>query len=136
MTYKAPFGYGQPYIEKNSRFFGVFVKVQNVAEFKNLLEEIKAEHKKAKHFCYAYIIDEKTAGNQISFFNETIHREKYFNDGEPSGCSNALLGILKQNKACNCALIVVRYFGGVLLGSGNLIRAYTTAGRSAFLKNI
>ena len=121
---------GEQYKEKGSKFLGFFAQVESVAEFKQFMELVKKEHKSASHYCYAYIIDEKAAGDQLSIFDDRIHKEKYSNDGEPSGCGNALLDLLKRGNRENCAVIVVRYFGGVLLGSGNLIRAYATAGKN------
>jgi len=120
----------EPYSEKGSKFFGYSAHVESVAEFKAFMDTVKAEHKKASHYVFAYIINEKVAGDQVSLFDDRVRKEKYSNDGEPSGCGNALLSLLKP-KGDNIALIVVRYFGGVLLGSGNLIRAYSTAGKAA-----
>jgi len=121
---------GAPYTEKGSKFYGYFARIESVAEFKAFMESVKGEHKKAGHYVFAYIVNEKVAGDQVSLFDDRIHKEKYSNDGEPSGCGNALLSLLKP-KGENVALIVVRYFGGVLLGSGNLISAYSTAGKVA-----
>lgn len=122
---------GTPYTEKGSKFFGFFARTESTADFKKFMELIKQEHKKASHYCFAYTVNERTAGSQISLFNDITHKEKYSNDGEPSGCGNALLNLLKHQGKENCAIIVVRYFGGILLGSGNLIRAYTAAGKEA-----
>lgn len=122
---------GEPYNEKGSKFFGFFACIESVAEFKGFMDTVKAKYKKASHYCYAYTVNELIAGNQISLFNDRIHKEKYSNDHEPSGCGNSLLTLLKSNGVENGAIIVVRYFGGVLLGSGNLIRAYFTAGKNA-----
>ena len=128
MEYKS----GAAYTEKGSKFFGFFTQIATVADFKNFMSQIKALHPKASHYCFAYIVDEPSAGDQISLFNDRVHREKYSNDGEPSGCGNALLSLLKAKRIENGAIIVVRYWGGVLLGSGNLIRAYATAAKAAF----
>ena len=122
---------GDCYTEKGSKFFGFFCEIKSTNEFKTFMELLKKEHKRAGHFCYAYTVNEPVAGNQISLFNDKVLKEKYSNAGEPSGCGNALLNLLKQNKLQDCALIVVRYFGGILLGSGNLIRAYATSGKYA-----
>ena len=126
------FSQGKPYIEKGSKFFGFFANVESVAEFKTFMELVQKEHKKASHYCFAYIVNERKAGEQLSLFDDRVYKEKCSNAGEPSGCGNALLTLLKSNKIENGAIIVVRYFGGVLLGSGNLIRAYATAGKNAF----
>ena len=111
--------HGKPYTEKGSKFFGFIAQVESVAQFKEFMEQIKKQHKKASHYCFAYDIREKT------LLDDQI-KQKYSNDGEPSGCGNALLRFVKPNSA----VIVVRYFGGVLLGSGNLIRAYATAAKN------
>ena len=121
--------HGEPYIEKGSKFFGFLARVENVMQFNDIMAEIKKEHRKASHYCFAYNIHEKT------LIGEDV-KQKYSNDGEPSGCGNALLTLLKSNKLENHAIIVVRYFGGVLLGSGNLIRAYANAGKAAIAKNV
>jgi len=121
---------GAPYTEKGSKFYGYFARVESAAEFKAFMDAVKTEHKKASHYVFAYIVNEKVAGDQVSLFDDRVRKEKYSNDGEPSGCGNALFSLLKP-KGENVALIVVRYFGGVLLGSGNLIRAYSTAGKAA-----
>lgn len=123
---------GEVYSERGSKFFGYVAHVNSVAEFKEFMRLVEKEHgKKASHFCYAYVVDELVSGNQMSFFNDVVHKEKYSNANEPSGCGNALLTLLKSNNLQNLAIIVVRYFGGILLGSGNLIRAYATAGKNA-----
>jgi len=120
---------GETCTEKGSKFFGVLAQVDNVMQFNDFMAEIKKEHRKASHYCSAYNIHEKT------LIGENM-KQKYSNDGEPSGCGNALLTLLKSNKLENHAVIVVRYFGGALLGSGNLFRAYATAGKAAIAKNI
>ena len=121
-----------PYTEKGSKFFGYFARVESVTQFNAFMDAVKAEHKKASHYVFAYIVNEKVAGEQVSMFSDVVHKEKYFNDGEPSGCGNALLTLLKSHGVENAACIVVRYFGGILLGSGNLVRAYSTAAKLCF----
>ena len=122
---------GEVYTDRGSKFFAFRARVESVAEFKRFMEHVRAQHKKASHYLYAYIINENTSGGQISLFNDCVHKEKYSNDGEPSGCGNAILGLLRHSNMENHAIIVVRYFGGVLLGSGNLIRAYAAAAKNA-----
>jgi putative IMPACT (imprinted ancient) family translation regulator len=117
---------GATYTEKGSKFLGFCVNVHSVEEFKTFYKEIQKLHKKASHYCYAYILDESPpllAGSG----DLPVHKEKYTNDGEPGGVGSAMLNLLRMGKHDNCAVVVVRYFGGVLLGSGNLIRAYATA---------
>lgn len=122
---------GEVYIEKGSKFFGYYAKIQSAAEFKSFLQSVQKEHNKASHFCYAYIVNEKIAGEQIAMFDDRVYKEKYSNAGEPSGCGAAILNLLKYSKHPDSAIVVVRYFGGVLLGAGNLARAYAKAGKSA-----
>jgi putative IMPACT (imprinted ancient) family translation regulator len=125
---------GEVFTQKGSKFFGFLVHCESVAAFDAAMAEIKREHKKASHYCFAYVIEEPVHGAQIPMFDDKanyVRKEKYSNDGEPSGVGMALLNVLKQNKFVNRAIIVVRYFGGVLLGAGNLIRAYASAGKLA-----
>jgi putative IMPACT (imprinted ancient) family translation regulator len=122
---------GAEYKEKGSKFFGYFARVESAAEFKAVLERIEGEHKHASHAVFAYVVNERVAGDQVSLFDDRVRKEKFSNAGEPSGCGNAVLDLLKSRKVENGAVVVVRYFGGVLLGSGNLIRAYREAARRA-----
>ncbi|MDR0384282.1 MAG: YigZ family protein [Christensenellaceae bacterium] len=127
---------GKEYREKNSRFFGFFCRCNSLDEFKNFLTEIKKQHKSARHFVYAYVINQRESNlfdllplteDDEDGLNPLQHFEKQSNAGEPSGCGQGLLSLLHFNKMQNAAVIVVRYFGGTLLGVGNLIRAYKTA---------
>jgi putative IMPACT (imprinted ancient) family translation regulator len=127
---------GAEYKEKSSKFFGYFARVTSTDEFNEFLAAVKSEHKHLSHAFFAYIVNEKVAGEQISLFDDRIRKEKFSNAGEPSGCGNALLTLLKSRGIENGAIIVVRYFGGILLGSGNLIRAYTAAAKSALEKDV
>ena len=87
------------------------MKINNIDEIKNKLERIKKTYKDATHYCYAYIIDGK---------------EKCSDNGEPSGTAGIpILNVLKQNNLTNIICIVIRYFGGIKLGAGGLVRAYT-----------
>lgn len=101
------------YIEtvvSNSRFISYIFKVNNKVEVNNILNDLKLEHKNANHFCFAYIIN---------------NEEKKSDDKEPSGTAGmAILSILKKRNLTNIICIVVRYFGGIKLGSGGLFRAY------------
>jgi putative IMPACT (imprinted ancient) family translation regulator len=101
------------YKEKGSRFYGLSAEVNTAEEFAAFLKEVKREYKGARHYCWAYIIEGS---------------ERRTNDGEPSGCGEVLLSLLKTRNLKNHAVVVVRYFGGVQLGVGNLIKAYRTAG--------
>lgn len=122
---------GEPYKEKGSKFLGFFAQIESANEFKQFMELVKKEHKHADHYCFAYIVNERMAGEQISLFDDRMRKEKSSNDREPSGCGSAILTLLKRKNLENCALIVVRYFGGVLLGAANLLKAYRTAAEYA-----
>ena len=102
-------------IEKKSRFIANIYSVENTNIVEDRLKMIKKKYYNAKHHCYAYrIID----GDNIM--------EKASDDGEPSGTAGSpLLSVLKKNNLCNVIIIVTRYFGGILLGTGGLVRAYT-----------
>lgn len=95
---------------KKSKFYGYYYEVDNVEEVNNILKEIKKEHKKARHVCYGYKID-----NLV----------KRTDDGEPSGTAGIPIFTIIEKKNLNHILIVVvRYFGGIKLGAGGLFRAY------------
>ena len=96
---------------KNSRFITKLYKVDNPNNIPKLLENIKKEYKDATHYCYAYIID-----NVI----------KSSDDGEPGGTAGLpMLQVLKNNELNYILAITIRYFGGIKLGAGGLVRAYT-----------
>lgn len=97
-----------------SRFIGYAAPVETEEDALNFLRSIKQEHKEATHHCYAYVIGT----------NAGIMR--YSDDGEPGGTAGMpMIEFLKTKKLVNCIVVVVRYFGGVLLGTGGLVRAYT-----------
>jgi uncharacterized YigZ family protein len=102
-------------VEK-SRFIAYFFPVSTKEEFLNEFTKIKKEHNKAKHHCYAYKI------------NGDI---KYSDDGEPQGTAGKpILNVLESKNLTDCAIVVVRYFGGTLLGSGRLLRTYSLSASS------
>ena len=95
-----------------SRFICYLERVNNEVEAKTYIKKIKKLHPKANHYCYAFIID------------QDLQRSN--DDHEPSGTAGLpMLQVLRQNKMDNICAVVVRYFGGILLGSGGLIRAYS-----------
>ena len=103
-----------------SRFITTLIKINNIDEIKNKLAEIQKTYKDATHYCYAYIINNK---------------EKCSDNGEPSGTAGLpILNVLKQNNLTNILCIVIRYFGGIKLGAGGLIRAYSTSTSEALNK--
>ncbi len=100
--------------EKKSEFIGYAKRVDNDDEAKTFLNEIKNMHKQARHNCSAYVIGK----------DQNIQR--YSDDGEPQGTAGIpILEVMKKNKITDCAIVVTRYFGGILLGTGGLTRAYT-----------
>ena len=98
-------------IIKNSRFICYLYKVNNINDINTHLFNIKQTNKDATHYCYAYIID---------------NIKKSSDDGEPGGTAGIpILKVLENNDLNNILAIVVRYFGGIKLGAGGLVRAYT-----------
>ena len=109
------------YLEvKKSKFIGLLYKVDNEDDIKKILDELSTEHKKARHIVYAY----KLGG-----------QEKNYSDKEPSGTTRGLLDLIHIKNLDNTLIVVIRYFGGTLLGSGLLTRTYTKSA-SELLKNI
>lgn len=100
-------------IEKKSKFLGFLLSCQTENEIKDAVEFLKQEHKKATHICWA--------GRLKSPFYE-----KAVDDGEPSGTAGRpILNVLQKKEMQNVAIFVVRYFGGIKLGAGGLVRAYS-----------
>ncbi|MCD8841638.1 YigZ family protein [Staphylococcus arlettae] len=101
-----------------SRFIAHIKPVADEDEAKSFIAEVKQEHKEATHNCSAY-----TIGNQMNI-------QKANDDGEPSGTAGVpMLDILKKLETHNVCVVVTRYFGGIKLGGGGLIRAYSGAVR-------
>lgn len=103
------------FIEKKSEFIGYIKHVETGDEAVDFINEIKAMHRKAKHNVYAYIVrDENTS--------------RYSDDGEPQGTAGVpVLDVLKKEGLTDVCVVVTRYFGGILLGGGGLVRAYSHA---------
>ena len=101
------------YIIQKSKFISMLYQVNNEEEVINILNRLKLEYKDATHICYAYII------NNIKRFQD---------DGEPSGTAGMpILNVLENQKLNLILAVVIRYFGGIKLGAGGLVRAYTTS---------
>lgn len=112
-------------VEKKSKFIADVFYVESESEAEEKLKEIRKKYYDAKHHCFAY-----------SIHGENGIISKYSDDGEPSGTAGSpLLNIINSEKIENIIVIVTRYFGGILLGTGGLVRAYTDAFKVA-LKNI
>ncbi|ASK62717.1 YigZ family protein [Virgibacillus phasianinus] len=101
------------FIVQKSRFIGHVSRVESEDKAQAFIEEIKKKHHDANHNCSAYIIGEH---DQIQKAND---------DGEPSGTAGVpILEVLKKQKLKDTVIVVTRYFGGIKLGAGGLIRAY------------
>ena len=97
-------------IIKNSRFICLFMKI-NSTDISSILDRIKEEYPKATHYCYAYV------------YNDV---QRLSDDGEPGGTAGMpMLNVLLKEELSNVLCVVIRYFGGIKLGAGGLVRAYT-----------
>lgn len=102
-------------VEKKSKFIANLFYVENQEQINESLNIVKKKYHDAKHNCIAYRIFED---------NQVI--ERFSDDGEPSGTAGSpMLKILQKNDLGNILIVVTRYFGGVLLGTGGLVRAYS-----------
>lgn len=107
-------------IEKKSRFIAKVIRVNSEEEAAQKLAEIKKEHRDARHNVFAYRIANSS--------------ERFSDDGEPSGTAGVpILNILRGENLENILVVVTRYFGGILLGTGGLVRAYSAAAKEAIL---
>lgn len=105
--------------EKKSIFIGHATPVRNEDEARAFIESKRREYHDATHNCYAYLLN-----------NGAVAR--YSDDGEPSGTAGVpILNVVKMSGATDLAVVVTRYFGGILLGAGGLVRAYTSAAKIA-----
>lgn len=104
---------------KKSKFIGILYKVDNVNDVDEIIASLWKEHKKARHICYAYRI------NSL---------EKNHADKEPNGTTRGLLDIIHMKNMDNTLVVVIRYFGGILLGAGPLTRAYTKSAAMLFVE--
>ena len=102
---------------KNSRFITVLIKINDDTDILNIINEIKIKYPKATHYCYGYI---------------TENYKKSSDDGEPGGTAGVpILTTLEKEGMINVLAVVVRYFGGIKLGAGGLVRAYTKSVKEA-----
>lgn len=98
---------------KNSKFITLIKKIQTIDDIAKYIEESITQYPKATHYCYAYI------------FNDL---KKSSDDGEPGGTAGMpILNVLEKANLTNALCIVIRYFGGIKLGAGGLVRAYSKA---------
>ncbi len=106
------------YVEKKSRFIGIAAPVSTVEEATAFIAKEKAKYYDARHHCYAYRLRDGF--------------QKYSDDGEPQGTAGLpILDILERKNITDCIIVVTRYFGGTLLGTGGLVRSYSAAGNAA-----
>ncbi len=106
-------------VEKRSRFIGQLRPVETEEEARAFLESVKRKHHDARHNCWCYRLREGGV-------------ERYSDDGEPQGTAGQpMLGVFQKEGVTNVCCVVTRYFGGVLLGAGGLVRAYTQAAKLA-----
>lgn len=124
MTYTTIRNFGEDsFEEKKSEFIGYAKRVENEEEAKEFIAEIKDKHKQARHNCYAYVI------------GENMGIQRYSDDGEPQGTAGIpILEVMKKSDITDCAIVVTRYFGGILLGTGGLTRAYKKGASMAVKK--
>ena len=107
-------------IEKKSKFYGYAFNILNAEDIEKHIANLKKEHKKCTHICYAY---------QIS---NPVVLVKTFDDGEPNGTAGKpIYNVIDKKKLKNILIVVVRYFGGIKLGAGGLVRAYSKCASGA-----
>ena len=119
--YRTIYEYGEDEIIINkSRFIGYAMPIKSEEEALDFIEKIKTKHRDATHNVYAYVVGE----------NSNIQR--FSDDGEPSGTAGIpALEVIKKEDLRNVVVVVTRYFGGIKLGAGGLIRAYTKGAKIA-----
>ena len=117
--YLVPSGFGEDeFVEKKSRFIGRVWLVETEEEALEKIQQMKKQHYDATHNCWAYIIRDGAM--------------RFSDDGEPGGTAgNPMMQVLQRENLYNVVCVVTRYFGGVLLGAGGLVRAYTKGAKIA-----
>ena len=106
-------------VEKRSRFIGQLRPVETEEEARAFLESVKRKHHDARHNCWCYRLREGGV-------------ERYSDDGEPQGTAGQpMLNVFQREEVTNVVCVVTRYFGGILLGAGGLVRAYTQSAKDA-----
>ena len=117
--YLVPTGFGEDeFVEKKSRFIGRVWPVETEEEALQKIQEMRRQHYDATHNCWAYIIRDGAV--------------RFSDDGDPGGTAGMpMLQVLQREGLYNLVCVVTRYFGGVLLGAGGLVRAYTKGAKIA-----
>ena len=96
---------------KNSKFIGVIIPIESLDDVKDNINKLKGEYKNATHYCYAF---------------KLINDKGFSDDGEPNKTAGIpILNVIEGNDLVNILVVVIRYFGGIKLGPGGLIRAYS-----------
>lgn len=114
-----PSGYGEDmFMEKKSRFIGRVWPVETEQEALDRIAEMKKQHYDATHNCWAYVLHDGAV--------------RFSDDGEPGGTAGMpMVQVLQKEQLFNVVCVVTRYFGGILLGAGGLVRAYTKGAKIA-----
>ena len=113
------------YEEKKSRFLSYVFEVKDEQEIEAYLVSVRKQHYSATHHCYAYVLGKDGAVSKCS------------DDGEPQKTAGyPILSVIQGQSLVNILVIVVRYFGGTLLGTGGLVRAYTNAAKDGIEKSV
>ena len=106
--------------EKKSRFIADMFPVESEEEANAYIEQVRKKYYDARHHCFAYVLNEEPV------------LERFSDDGEPGGTAGKpILDVIKGAELKNTLIVVTRYFGGTLLGTGGLVRAYTASSREA-----
>ena len=112
-------------VEKKSKFIANIFYVESAEEADKTIRKLKKKYYDSRHNCFAYRI-----------FSQNGIIQKFSDDGEPSGTAGGpILNILETKNLCNILVVVTRYFGGILLGTGGLVRSYSLATTEALNKS-
>ena len=112
----------QTYTINKSKFITKLYKIETEDEATNILDNLRREYKDATHVCYAYIVD---------------NIKRMSDDGEPGGTAGIpILNVLENNNLNYILAVVIRYFGGIKLGAGGLVRAYSNSVSETLKNNI
>ena len=106
---------------KNSKFIGVIIPIESLNDVKDNINKLKEEYKNATHYCYAFTL---------------INNKGFSDDGEPNKTAGIpILNVIEGNDLVNVLVVVIRYFGGIKLGPGGLIRAYSSTTKKVINKS-
>ena len=106
---------------KNSKFIGVIIPIESKDDVKDNLNKLKEKYKNATHYCYAF---------------KLINDKGFSDDGEPNKTAGIpILNVIEGNDLVNVLVVVIRYFGGIKLGPGGLIRAYSNTAKEVINKS-